>query len=193
MSRAPSPLHADALAVLRGWAAPDAAQERLRQEYVEHLERHRDGLSRSCRPAHVTAGAVVLSPDRSRVLLTLHAKARSWFHLGGHCEEQDATLAGAALREGLEESGLPGLDLLPVPVQLDRHDVPFCGPAGAGALRHLDVRFAATAPAGAEHAISEESIDVRWWPVDALPGSTGDLPDLVGYARAALLAADALR
>jgi hypothetical protein len=74
-------------------------------------------------------------------------------------------------------------------VQLDQHDVPFCGPGGA--VRHLDVRYAATAPAGAEHAVSEESLDVRWWPVDALPDTTGDLPALVAYARDALLAADA--
>ena len=33
------------------------------------------------------------------VLLTLHAKARAWFQLGGHCEPGDLTLAGAALRE----------------------------------------------------------------------------------------------
>lgn len=174
-----SPLHADALRVLRSWRAPDADQERLRSDYVRHLEEHPDGLSRSCTPAHVTAGALILSADHRHVLLTLHAKARQWFHMGGHCEPGDRTLAGSALREAEEESGVTGLALDPTPVHLDRHEVPFCGDHTS--VDHLDVRFVAVAPAGAEHAVSEESLDVRWWPVEALPG-TGDLGGLVAAA-----------
>ena len=174
-------LHADALRVLTGWSAPDPGQERLRRDYVAHLEAHPDGLRRGCHPDHITAGALIVSADRSHVLLTLHAKAQAWFHMGGHCEDDDATLAGAALREAVEESGVAGLRLDPVPVQLDRHEVPFCGDRGT--VRHLDVRFLALAPEGAGHAVSEESLDVRWWPVDALPPDASDLPDLVEKAR----------
>lgn len=173
-------LHADALRVLTRWRPPDDAQERLRGDYVAHLESHPDGMRRSCFPDHLTAGALIVSADRARVLLTLHAKARAWFHMGGHCEDGDATLAGAALREAVEESGVTGLRLDPVPIQLDCHEVPFCGDRGT--VRHLDVRFLALAPAGAEHAVSEESIDVRWWPVDALPPGAADLPPLVEQA-----------
>jgi 8-oxo-dGTP pyrophosphatase MutT (NUDIX family) len=174
-----SGLHADALRTLRDWVAPDPEQERLRADYVRHLETHPDGMRRGCRPDHLTAGALILSADGQRVLLTLHAKARAWFHMGGHCEPGDPTLAAAALREAEEESGVAGLVLDPVPVQLDRHEVPFCGDGGA--VRHLDVRFLAVAPEAAEHAVSEESLDVRWWPVDALP-DTPDLPALVAAA-----------
>lgn len=176
-------LHGDALRVLASWTAPDAGQELLRRDYVAHLEAHPDGLRRSCHPDHLTAGALIVSADRSRVLLTLHAKARAWFHMGGHCEDSDTSLAGAALREAEEESGMAGLRLDPVPVQLDRHEVPFCGDRGT--VNHLDVRFVAVAPDGAEHAVSEESIDVRWWPVDALPDGS-DLPALVERALARL-------
>jgi hypothetical protein len=35
--------------------------------------------------------------------------------------------------------------------------------------RHLDVRYLVRAPAGAVPRISEESDDLRWWPVHALP------------------------
>lgn len=177
-------LHTDALTVLRTWSPPDAAQDRLREEYVDHLLREPAGLSRDCRPDHLTAGALIVSADRRHVLLTLHAKAQAWFHLGGHCEPGDSTLAGSALREAAEESGMHGLELDPTPVHLDRHEVRFCG-AGPTAVRHLDVRFVARAPAGAEHAVSEESLDVRWWPVDALPPQATDLPALVelGLAR----------
>jgi 8-oxo-dGTP pyrophosphatase MutT (NUDIX family) len=167
-------LHANALATLRAWRPSDDRQRRLRQEYVDLLETRADGMSRDCQPAHVTAGALVLAADRGSVLLTLHAKAQRWFHLGGHCEEDDPTLAAAALREATEESGIPGLALDPEPLDLDAHDVGFCG--GHPRVRHLDVRFLAVAPDGAVPAVSEESIDVRWWPVDDLPT---DDPDMV--------------
>jgi 8-oxo-dGTP pyrophosphatase MutT (NUDIX family) len=116
------------------------------------------------------------------VLLTLHAKARQWFQFGGHCEPGDATLAAAAAREAAEESGIPDLALDPVPVQLSEHAVPFCDPRGG--VHHLDVRFVAVAPAGAGHAVSDESLDVRWWPADALPDPQPDMVELVALARA---------
>jgi 8-oxo-dGTP pyrophosphatase MutT (NUDIX family) len=176
-----SPLHEDALALLRAWTAPDAAQEEVRRRYVAHLEAHPDGLSRTCFPDHITASTLVLSEDGDRVLLTLHAKAQAWFQMGGHCEDSDTTLAGAALREATEESGVPGLELDPRPVQLNAHPVPFCDPRGT--VHHLDVRFLAVAPEGAAHAVSEESLDVRWWPWDALPTEDADMHELVRLAR----------
>ncbi|HET6561943.1 MAG TPA: NUDIX hydrolase [Marmoricola sp.] len=174
-------LHEDALALLTGWRAPGERQERLRQEYVAHLDAHDDGVQRTCLPDHVTASTVVLSSDGEQVLLTLHAKAGAWFQLGGHTEATDATLAGAALREAREESGLDGLELDPDPVQLDRHEVPFCG--GRPGTRHLDVRFLAVAAEGAGHSVSEESLDVRWWPVAALPSEEPSLRELVDLGR----------
>ncbi|GAA4692631.1 NUDIX hydrolase [Nocardioides conyzicola] len=178
-------LHADALAALSDWRAPTPAQEALRVRYVAHLAAHPDGLSRDCVPDHLTASTVVLSADGTQVLLTLHAKAQRWFQLGGHCEPGDETLAGAALREATEESGLAGLVLDPVPVQLSEHAVPFCGPTGG--VHHLDVRFVAHAPAGGVHAVSDESLDVRWWPAEALPDPESDLVEAVALARARMV------
>jgi 8-oxo-dGTP pyrophosphatase MutT (NUDIX family) len=174
--------HDEALVTLRGWAAPTAAQTALRDRYVAHLERRPDGLSRSCRPDHLTASTLVLSGDGTQALLTLHAKARRWFQLGGHVEPDDVSLADAARREAVEESGISALALDPVPVQLSEHAVPFCGPAGD--VHHLDVRFVAVAPVDAIASVSDESLDVRWWPVAALPDPGPDLVELVALARA---------
>lgn len=168
-------LHAEALRVLREWTAPDQAQETLRRRYVTHLEAHADAMTRGCYPDHLTASTLVLSADGRRVLLTLHAKAQRWFQLGGHCETGDLTLAGAAQREAVEESGIVGLRVDPVPVQLSEHAVPFCDPRGG--VHHLDVRFVAIAADDDVHVVSEESLDLRWWPVDALPDD--ELTDLV--------------
>jgi 8-oxo-dGTP pyrophosphatase MutT (NUDIX family) len=178
-------LHDDALALLRSWRAPSPAQEQLRAAYVRHLEAHPDGVYRSCRPDHLTASTLVVSADGAEVLLTLHAKARAWFQMGGHCEDGDPALAAAAFREATEESGVAGLQLDPQPVQLSVHEVPFCrGGAGDGPVtRHLDVRFVAVAPEGAEHAVSDESLDVRWFPADALPTEADEMVELVALAR----------
>lgn len=173
-------LHADALATLRDWVPPDDDQARLRERYVTHLETHPDAMTRACRPDHLTASTLVFSDDAAHVLLTLHAKARRWFQFGGHAEPVDTTLAAAALREALEESGLAprDLDLDPRPVLLDAHAVPFCGPGDD--VHHLDVLFRAVARPGVRHTVSEESLDVRWWPVDALPD-----PELAAFVERA--------
>jgi hypothetical protein len=46
------------------------------------------------------------------------------------------------------------------------------------------VRFLAVAPDGAGHAVSEESLDVRWWPVDDLPDDGAEMRELVETALA---------
>jgi 8-oxo-dGTP pyrophosphatase MutT (NUDIX family) len=184
-SPAPAPqssaLHDDALRLLREWTAPDQAQEAVRRAYVQHLEAAPTGLQRECYPDHITASTLIVSADHTQVLLTLHAKARAWFQMGGHCEPGDLTLAGAALREAVEESGLDDLALDPSPVQLNTHEVPFCDPRGG--VHHLDVRFVAVAPEAGSHAASDESLDVRWWPTDRLPTDEANLLELVELAR----------
>ena len=175
-------LHADALRTLTRWAAPDDSQEQLRSAYVEHLRTHDDGMLRSCVPSHLTASAMVLDHSGERVLLTLHRKGGFWSQLGGHCEPQDDTLAAAALREATEESGIAGLSIATEPLHVDVHPVT----CSLGVpTRHLDVRYLLHAPPGAEPVISDESDDLRWWPVDALPPESDTVPTMAALARSA--------
>lgn len=163
-------LRDDAHDVLTRWSAPDEEQERLRRVYLSHTETHPDAMSRDCHPDHLTASAIIFSDDHQRVLLTLHRIVKRWLQTGGHCEPDDATLADAAQREGIEESGIHGLSIDPQPVLLSRHEVPSCGPIRPS--HHLDVQYVAVAPAGAEHVISEESDDLAWFGVEELPLQT---------------------
>ncbi|MFJ3581117.1 NUDIX hydrolase [Streptomyces sp. NPDC090127] len=150
-------LHDDAVLVLKTYEG----QDELRGIYLDHLAAHEDGMWKACEAGHLTASALVVDPERGRVLLTLHKKLGMWLQMGGHCEPGDTTLAEAALREATEESGIPGLMLLPGgPVRLDRHPIP------APCHWHLDVQYAALAPTGAVEAISEESLDLRWYAYD---------------------------
>jgi 8-oxo-dGTP pyrophosphatase MutT (NUDIX family) len=171
----------ESLAALRGWTPTGEGQEVLRDAFVAHLDAHPDGLERACAPGHLTAGALVLSADLDAVLLNLHGRARRWFHFGGHWEPGDGSLLATAAREAREESGVAGLLLHPQPVHLDRHRVEFC--RGHAQTDHLDVRYAALAPADARARVSDESLDVRWWPVDGLPDLSAEMHDLVARSR----------
>lgn len=173
-------------ALLEHWQPLDDEQERLRERYLGELAaRGAGGLTKAAGPVHLTASLVLLDESLDHVLLTLHRKARMWLQFGGHIETEDADLAAAALREGREESGLAGLDACgaPVPVELNAHEL---GAGFAVCREHLDVRFALAVP-HAEPVVSEESVDVRWFPIDALPSGVGaDVPLLIARARSAL-------
>lgn len=150
-------LYDDAVLVLKGYED----QPELRQEYLDHLAAHPEGMYKPCQAGHLTASALVVDPSRGQVLLTLHRKLNMWLQMGGHCEAEDTSVARAALREAAEESGLAGLELLPGgPVRLDRHPIP------APCNWHLDIQYAALAPPGAVPAISDESLDLRWFAYD---------------------------
>jgi 8-oxo-dGTP pyrophosphatase MutT (NUDIX family) len=175
-------LHADATALLGRWTPTGPAAAEAREQTLALLAAGPVAMSRAHRPGHVTASALVLDATGSRVLLCLHGKMRRWVQLGGHCEPVDRTLAGAALREATEESGIDGLRIDPVPIDVDIHPVSCQG----GSL-HYDVRFAVLAPPGAVERVSDESQALGWFPPDRLPEPlAGGTVQLVAPALAAL-------
>jgi 8-oxo-dGTP pyrophosphatase MutT (NUDIX family) len=166
----PNPLWADAVALLSDWSAPDAAQERLRVRFLEHLRRHPDAALRSCRSGHLTASTLLFDATARRVLLTLHPFVGTWLQLGGHCEAVDSTLRDTALREATEESGIEGVVLRPELVRLSVHPISCRDVTGERSPSvHYDLQYAGFAPPGAVHQISDESDDLRWFDLDDLP------------------------
>lgn len=162
------------------WRPGAAGQESLRQAFLGFLHAREDACARSCAAGHLTASAVLLDHERRHVLLTLHPRVGRWLQLGGHCEPGDGSLADAALREAREESGIEDLRIAPEPSHLDVH--PITCSLGVP-TRHFDVRFTVQAPPGARPVRSDESADLRWWPVDALPAGSEDLAELLAAAR----------
>ena len=174
-------LHASTVAALTGWAAPDPGQDSLRHAVLAFLRARPDACQRACAPGHITASTLVLSDAGDEVLLTLHPRLGRWVQLGGHCEEGDPDIVSAALREATEESGITGLRIDAELVAIHVH--PLTCSLGVP-TRHLDLEFVAHAPGGADFAISDESLDLRWWPIDRLPDdSDAGLALLVAAAR----------
>ena len=162
-------LRDSAIAILTDWRPPDPLQDSLRHAVLAFVHGRSDACRRECVPGHVTASALVLDDTGSQVLLTLHPRLGRWVQLGGHCDDDDADIVAAALREATEESGVAGLRIEPELAAVHVHPVT----CSLGVpTRHLDLQFVAHAPAGAQIAISDESEDLQWWPADALPKGT---------------------
>lgn len=175
-------LHDSAVAALTDWAAPDSGQDTLRHAVLAFLYARADACIRECTPGHITASTLVLDDAGERVLLTLHPRVGRWVQLGGHCEDGDPDIVAAALREATEESGITGLRIDPRLAAVHVHPVT----CSLGVpTRHLDLQFVAHAPTGARIIVSDESLDLRWWPIDALPEGVDDaLTHLVAAATA---------
>ncbi|MEW2473921.1 NUDIX domain-containing protein [Micromonospora gifhornensis] len=174
-------LHADALAVLTDWQPTSAEAATARDRTLDLLAAGTTAMSRTHRAGHVTASALVFDSTGTEVLLCLHGKMSMWVQLGGHCEPGDRTLAGVALREATEESGIDGLWMDPLPIDVDVHSV-----ACQGGSLHYDVRFAVFAPPAAVAQVSAESEELGWFPPDQLPHPlAGGTARLVAPGRAA--------
>jgi 8-oxo-dGTP pyrophosphatase MutT (NUDIX family) len=163
-------LFTDAVTTLSEWTATSEEAEIARKRTLELLLDGPAAMTRAHRAGHVTASTMIVGAD-GRLLLCLHGRMNMWMQLGGHCEPADGSLAAAALREATEESGLEGLLLDPVPIDVDIHPVR-CAPGDGSPATpsfHFDVRFVAFAPRGAVEQISDESTDLAWFAPSALP------------------------
>jgi len=149
-----------ARSTLLDFAPRDATQAQFRERMLALIERHpRDAHRRTTLEGHLTASALIVDSTFTCALLTHHRKLGKWLQMGGHCDG-DANLAGVALRECIEESGIAELGVLPTPLDLDIHPIP----ARPGEPEHLhyDTRFLVVAPAGAQSVVSDESHALAW-------------------------------
>lgn len=150
------------LALLRTHAsrALDPHEAEMTAETIRFVEAHEDCLLRSCVPGHLTGSAWILSPDRTRTLLTHHHKLDKWLQLGGHADG-DGDLLAVALREAREESGLAKVRAVsPEIFDLDRHWIP-ARKTDPGHY-HYDLRFLIEADPADPLVISNESKDLAW-------------------------------
>lgn len=137
-----------------------SGQLRDRDRILALLGEHGAALAdRRTAPGHLTGSALVIDPATPRVLLLLHAKLGRWLQPGGHAD-RDHELAGVALREATEETGIDGLRVLLPAVDVDIHQVDHGDELGRHL--HLDLRFVVIAPPGAVEKGNHESRALRW-------------------------------
>ena len=174
------PVHADAVGLL-GRAAhdPDLGQQSLGAgaAVVPAGPPGRDPPGLPPRPPH-RQHAWCWTPPASTCCSPCTRGSAPGSSLGGHIEPEDDTVLAAATREAPRRAGSTACALDPVPIYLGVHPVT----CSLGVpTRHLDVTFLAVAPAGALPVRSDESDDLGWFPVGALPdGVVPDLPALLG-------------
>lgn len=173
----------DVGALLDSHVPADAKEAADRAAMLQFLEQLPAPFSAAQPSAHFTASALVLDESRTHACLVLHRKLGLWLQPGGHVEPDDPTLAAAALREVREETGLDARLAVAAPVQLDIHEIP--DRPDRPAHLHLDVRFLVIATDD-ELTLSDESTDVRWWPIaEAARAGDESLARLVAAGAAA--------
>lgn len=121
---------------------------------------HRESLE-----GHFTGSAWLVSADGRRVLLMLHRKLGRWLQPGGHADGE-VDLAGVALREAEEETGLRDLQVLPGIFDVDAHRIPARGHEPEH--WHYDVRHVVVARGSEAFVVNEESLALAWRPIDEI-------------------------
>ncbi|WP_162239138.1 MULTISPECIES: NUDIX hydrolase [Microbacterium] len=160
-------LAADVRRLVLGAAATSDLERAAQADFATFFPDEHGPVSRDDGPDHATASALVFDPTLTRTLLVFHAKGQFWVQPGGHLESGDASIADAALRELREETGVVVSGLPESLVyDLDHHGL---SSAFGRCSSHLDIGVAVVVPEGAALIVSDESEDVRWWPIDALP------------------------
>jgi len=151
--------------LIEDYPATGTLQQQFKAQILEMCSFHRCLLDRDCMPGHLTASALVVNEDRSRVMLHHHAKLDRWLQFGGHCDG-DANLPAVALRESIEESGVPDLSINPEIIDIDIHTIP--QRKTVPEHLHLDIRFMVMASDHSQPMKSDESLEVCWYDVGDL-------------------------
>lgn len=94
---------------IRAFEPGDGREEAEKRMMLAEIERLGDGLLfRSEEMMHMTASAMIVSPDRRRTLMAYHRIYDSWAWTGGHADGE-SDFEAIARREAEEETGVTGL------------------------------------------------------------------------------------
>ncbi|HJL51532.1 MAG TPA: NUDIX hydrolase [Arenicellales bacterium] len=145
-------------AVLAGPVGP------IQCQILNLLEKYSNPLDRNCRPGHLTGSSLIIRPQDSQILVLFHAKLKRWLQPGGHADS-DGDMARVALREAIEETGIPQLEIVEPPIDLDIHVV---DPPYEDVHEHHDVRYLVLAPEDSCPVGNRESTGFQWMDPDEI-------------------------
>lgn len=138
------------------------SEEGVIEQFDAFLTAHDNAFERSNPVGHFTGSSWLVSEDGHRVLLMHHRKLDLWLQPGGHADG-DADLAGVALREAQEETGVRGLRVEGGVFDIDRHLISSRGDEHEH--WHYDVRYVVRAGADERFVVNAESRALAWRPV----------------------------
>lgn len=147
-------VRADVRGQVVGRRPVDARERHSVQQFVQAFDALEQPFLEDAGPVHVTGSAIVVTTDRTRVLLHKHKRLGLWLQPGGHIDPGELPWQGA-LREAVEETGLPASLVGSELVHVDVHP----GPRGH---THLDLRYLVESPHVPPAPPEGESPDVQW-------------------------------
>ncbi|CAN5505592.1 hypothetical protein BH10ACT2_BH10ACT2_10690 [soil metagenome] len=133
----------------------DARERGSMMRFVELFDGLEHPFDEHAAKVHVTASAIVVTEDRRRVVLHRHKRLQLWLQPGGHIDADELPWL-AALREAIEETGLPATLVDEALLHVDVHP----GPKGH---THLDLRYLVESPHVKPTPAADESQDVQWF------------------------------
>ncbi|WP_232793992.1 NUDIX domain-containing protein [Pseudofrankia saprophytica] len=124
-------------------------------------------------PAHLACRAVVLTSDQ-HVLTIRDGERPGWQFPGGHVEDEDCSLLGSTLRQLRELTGIDPNVLRPESaLPCDLEAVPVDTVPGLDEPEHVHYDFRYLLHLPSQELGFDVAVDVRWVPVDELPGRLG--------------------
>jgi 8-oxo-dGTP pyrophosphatase MutT (NUDIX family) len=166
------------LLLVRDYVAlfPDDEPETI--AFSEYLLRNADeGLyNRKNFDGHITTSAFIIDIAAREMLLLRHKSLNRWLQPGGHTEA-DISLQASALREAVEETGIPEDQLtlrsvhpnLAVPFDIDSHYIPANPRKDEDGHYHHDIRYVFEYTGNRSNSFnSEEATGMQWVTFDTL-------------------------
>ena len=119
---------------------------------------------------HISGSAIVLSEDKTHILLIYSRVFNVWQQPGGHWDPDDANPLQAARREAIEETGINIANDIPVlldnsvvPLDIDTHLIPGRPARNEPAHLHHDFRYVFTAKNTTLRPESVEAKEIKWF------------------------------
>jgi len=132
-------------------------------------------FSRKNKTGHITASAILLSADCTKILLVRHKFLQKLLQPGGHVDENETTLE-ASKRELSEETGLTDFEYIKysdenelLPLDIDIHAIPISPKKNEEAHYHYDFRYLYFMKSDEKTIQNETELDdLEWFEIDKI-------------------------
>lgn len=169
--------------LLESYLPVNLEEQVYKARFIEFIKGEPECLNRDLLKGHITVSVWLTDSTLSRVLLTHHKKINRWIQLGGHADG-DPDLFRVALKEALEESGIPMLEFVKKRVfDIDIHQIPEFDEYPQHL--HYDVRFLIRTTISDRYIVSDESIDLKWVNIQEIENFTTE-PSIIRMAQKSL-------